>query len=227
MRKSMDRTGRGVVCAPAALALPAALSSAAAAPAFPRESARLRSAERFHVTRHGGIARAANSSITCAAGTRGAAGGCATAQKGGAGANVRYRMAYVDVDSDRNTYNSGRARLRIPAGSRISHARLYRGGNLRAGERKPAKSVQAGRHRPYAVHNAADPANDVMNSTVTEFGRESARQPACRNTLGPDSDVFDLRPALRSGGSRLAFRFSAHRPGYLLGALFVQTDTRR
>ncbi|WP_310724796.1 hypothetical protein [Streptomyces sp. N2A] len=36
-----------------------------------------------------------------------------------------------------------------------------------------------------------------------------------------------LPAALRSGGDRLTFRFSAHRPGYLLGALFAQTDTRR
>ncbi|WP_030414037.1 hypothetical protein [Streptomyces sp. NRRL S-1448] len=117
MRKSMDRTGRRPVCAPAASAWPAALSSAAAAPALPRESARLPFAARCPVTRHGQIARAAGSSI--------------------------------------------------------------------------------------------------------------ARQPAGRSTLGPDSEVFGLRPALRSGGDRLTFRFSPHRPGYLLGALFVQTETRR
>ncbi|UZJ31276.1 hypothetical protein [Streptomyces endophytica] len=46
-------------------------------------------------------------------------------------------------------------------------------------------------------------------------------------TAAAPAFAFDLRPALRSGGDRLAFRFSAHRPGYLLGALFVQTDTRR
>lgn len=214
MRKSMDRTGRGVGCAPAALALPAALSSAAAAPAFPRESARLRCAERFHVTRHGGIARAANSSITCAAGTRGAAGGCATAQQGGAGADTMTGHRWTLVAAYENTKEpGGRAGVVAYDGDRGSGPdRLF---------------VPAGRHRPYAVHNAADPADDVMNSTVTEFGRESARQPACRSTLGPDSDVFGLRPALRSGGDRLTFRFSAHRPGYLLGALFVQTDTRR
>ncbi|MFG3117590.1 hypothetical protein ACGF4C_24745 [Streptomyces sp. NPDC048197] len=165
MRKSMDRTGRGLVCAPAALAWPATLSSAA--------------------------------------------GGCATARKGGAGADGRYRTAYVDVDADRNTCHSGRARLRIPAGSRISYARLY-------GTKNRADVVA------YDGDRGSGP-----DRLVTESGRGSARQPAPRHALGPDSDVFGLRPARRSGGDRLTFRFSPHRPGYLLGALFVRTDTRR
>ncbi|MFI0716800.1 hypothetical protein ACH4SK_40775 [Streptomyces inhibens] len=363
MRKSMDRTGRGVVCALASLALPAALSSAAAAPT-PKESARIPFAERFHVTQHGGIARAANSSITCgrAAGRAGAP--CAAAQQDGAGIKGHYRTAYIDVDSDTRTYNSSRAHLRIPAGSRVSYARLYWGGNLRTGERKPAKgsgrvliaepggrykkvladtmtghrtgsgadgfqasadvtelvrksgagsytvsqiniargrskagawggwtlvaayenkklplrtlalwdgfeslggdrralsvrlkelripahssgrvgvvaydadrgsgkdslSVQSDRRHPNALRDAANPATDVMNSTVTEFGRESRRQPAYRNTLGFDSDVFTIKPALRSGGDQLTLRFTTGNRGYLLGALFVQADTRR
>ncbi|MFD0167906.1 hypothetical protein ACFVJH_27755 [Streptomyces decoyicus] len=363
MRKSMDRTARGVVCALASLALPASLSSASAAPA-PKESPRIPFSERFHVTQHGGITRAANTSITCKRAVRRVATPCTAAQRGGAGTNGHYRMAYIDVDSDPHTFNSSSADLRIPAGSRVSYARLYWGGNLRAGEQKPAKDhgrvliaeqggryrkvladtltghrtttgatdgfqasadvtelvrksgagaytvaqinvatghsaagawggwtlvaayrnskqplrrialwdgfqslgthrrsfsvrlnglripahshgragvvaydgdrgrgkdalfVRAGRHRAQKVGDSANPANDVMNSTITELGRQAKRRPACRNTLGFDSDVFDISPALWSGGDRLAFRFTTRNPGYLLGALFLQTDTR-
>ncbi|MDC7338866.1 hypothetical protein [Streptomyces lydicus] len=363
MRKSMDRTGRGVVCALASLALSAALTPAAAAPA-PGESARIPFGERFHVTQHGGIARAANSAITCGRSESRAAASCAAARHGGAGTNGRYRMTYIDVDSDRRTDNSSTAELPVPAGSRVSYARLYWGGNLRAGRRKPAGNngrvliaAPGGRYRelradtltghrttsatdgyqasadvtrlvrrsgagaytvaqidaatgrsragawggwtlvavyenkkeplrrlalwdgferpgrarralsvrmqelripahshgrvgvvaydgdrgtgkerllvradgrhPYALRDGANPSRDVMNSTITEFGRDSVRKPAYRNTLGLDSDVFDLSPALRSGADRLNFRFTARNPGYLLGAFFVQADTRR
>ncbi|MGW7491777.1 hypothetical protein [Streptomyces sp. NPDC054786] len=361
MRKSMDRTARGVVCALTSLALSAALSSASAAPT-PKESARIPFHERYHVTQHGGVTRAANSSVTCRTAFRRAATPCAAVQQGGAGLNGHYRMAYIDVDSDAHTYNSSSADLRIPAGSRVSYARLYWGGNLRAGEQKPAKdngrvliaeqggrykevradtltghrttsatdgfqasadvtrlvrksgagaytvaqinaamghspagawggwtlvaayenskqplrrialwdgfqqlgpdrrsfsvrlnglhipahshgragvvaydgdrgrgndalAVRAGRHHVQKVRDTANPANDVMNSTITEFGRQTKRLPAYRNTLGFDSDVFDITPALRSGGDRLTFRFTTRSPGYLLGALFLQTDT--
>lgn len=363
MRKSMDRTGRGMVCALASLALSAAPTSTAAAPT-PKESARIPFTERFHVTQRGGIARAANSSITCGRTDRRATASCTAAQQGGAGANGHYRMAYIDVDADRHTYNSSEANLRIPAGSRVSYARLYWGGNLRAGQQKAAKDngrvliagpggrykklladtmtghrttsatdgfqasadvtdlvrrsgagaytvaqinaamgrsragawggwtlvaayenkkqplrrlalwdgfeplggdrrtlsvrlkglripahsagrvgvvaydgdrgsgknqlfVQADHHRPHAVRDSANPVQDVMNSTITEFGREGRRKPAYRNTLGIDSDVFDMKPALRSGADRLTFRFTTRQPGYLIGALFVQADTRR
>src|SRR4051794_19407951 len=128
MRKSMHRTARGVVCALASLALPAALTPAAAAPP-PGESPRIPFAERFHVTQHGGIARAANSAITCGRTDRRAGASCPAAQQGGAGINGRFRMTYIDVDSDRNTDNSSQAELRLPAGSHVSYARLYWGGS--------------------------------------------------------------------------------------------------
>lgn len=363
MRKSMDRTGRGVVCALASLALSAALSSAVAAPA-PGESARIPFTERYHATQHGGIARAANSSVTCKTAAGRTATPCAVAQQGGAGRNGLYRMAAIDVDSDARTANSSSATLRIPADSRVSYARLYWGGSRQGGTQQTAGnngrvliaepggryrqvvadtltghrphsaaegfqasaditqmvrssgggaytvaqinmatghsatgvwggwtlvaayenkkqplrsialwdgfqalgadrrelsvrlpgpripenshglagvvaydgdrgrgndtlSVRAGRYTVQTVRNAANPATDVMNSTVTDFGRTAVRWPAYRNTLGFDSDVFDITPALRSGGDRLTFRFTSRDPGYLLGALFVQTDTRR
>ena len=115
MRKSMDRTARGVVCALASLALPASLSSASAAPAH-KESPRIPFSERFHVTQHGGITRAANTSITCKRAVRRAAAPCTAAQRGGAGTDGHYRMAYIDVDRDPNTYNSSRGEVSAPAG---------------------------------------------------------------------------------------------------------------
>lgn len=67
----------------------------------------------------------------------------------------------------------------------------------------------------------------IMNPVVTEFGRQPRRLPACRSTPGCDSGEFGGRPAPRSGGDRLAFRFTTRNRGYLLGALFLRTGTRR
>lgn len=94
--------------------------------------------ERYHAVKHGGIATAANSAITC----RSAVGNsepCASAQRGGESRNDGYKMFYSDIDRDKNTYNSTRAVLRLPKKSKVSYARLYWGGNLRVGEVKPAK----------------------------------------------------------------------------------------
>ncbi|MER5178472.1 DUF3344 domain-containing protein [Streptomyces sp. NPDC002896] len=91
-----------------------------------------------------------------------------------------------------------------------------------------ALSVTTGRFRPVSLSNSANPANNVMNSTITDFGRPVIkRQPDYVNTLGYDSDVFDLKPALSHGGDSLNFRFSAESGEYFLGALFVQADSRR
>lgn len=74
--------------------------------------------------------------------------------------------------------------------------------------------------------NETNPAGNVLNSTITDLGREvTDRNPAHRNTLGYDSDVMDLGPALRDGSDRLSLRFGAG-SGYHLGAVFVQADVR-
>ncbi|WP_241060646.1 DUF3344 domain-containing protein [Streptomyces marispadix] len=320
--------------------------------------------ERYHSTRHGGIATAANASITCRK-TGADAASCGSAQSGGAGRNDGYDMFYSDVDRDPDTYNSTRARLRLPKNSEVSYARLYWGGNLRVGEVKPAKdngrvlmseprgsyravkadtvrthrrddgadayqasanvtplvrrsgpgvytvaqlNVAMGRSKAGAwggwtlvvayedkkaplrhlsvwdglaaserhsggmpvasramnfpsgaggsvgvvgydgdrgvggesltlsadkragtrISNSANSRDDLFNSTITDLGREVAgRVPAHRNTLGYDSDVFDAREALRSGGNRLQFRFASGGDDYLLGALHAEVDARR
>ncbi|MEU3788970.1 DUF3344 domain-containing protein [Streptomyces fructofermentans] len=353
---------------------------ATAAPAAPREAERVPFTQRYQALQHGGIVRAANSSITCrgtapqrppssapnAAAPAPAApsAACTSARAGGAVANNDFDMFYIDVDSDPNTYNSSRAEVRLPRGSRVSHARLYWGGNLRVGEQKPpadngrvliaepggeykavladsvvghrvahgADAYQAsadvtrlvrasgsgaytvaqvnvamgrsaagawggwtlmvayekkaeplrhlaiwdgfdslgagrdrtvrlrgvkfpekaegraglvayngdrgrrgdtvtvapGRGRAVALANGANPRDDVLNSTISEPGsRAAGRTPAYPNTLGYDSDVFDLGPVLRRGGDGLRFRLESRRDAAWVGALFIAVDAKR
>ncbi|MFD9389621.1 DUF3344 domain-containing protein [Streptomyces sp. NPDC060000] len=76
--------------------------------------------------------------------------------------------------------------------------------------------------------NAVNPSDDVLNSTISEPGEApAARVPAYANTLGYDSDVFDLGPGLRRGGDQLTVRLVSHRDAAWAGALFVAVDTRK
>lgn len=126
--------GRAALCALTVLTASAALPAAAAPVAA--ESARVPFQERYTAVQHGGLVRAANSSITCRTAVVRGARSCPEARRG-AGVNGDYEMFYVDVDDDPLTYNSSKAELRVPKGARVSWARLYWGGNLRVGEQKP------------------------------------------------------------------------------------------
>ncbi|WRZ92837.1 DUF3344 domain-containing protein [Streptomyces sp. NBC_01007] len=110
--------------------------------------------QRYHALQHGGIVRAANSSVSCRSSartslprgpvrtagiTRATAPACSAARRGGPATNGDFDMFCIDVDNDPNTYNSSRAEIRLPKGAHVTYARLYWGGNLRAGERKPPK----------------------------------------------------------------------------------------
>ncbi|MGE7391262.1 DUF3344 domain-containing protein [Streptomyces sp. NPDC004126] len=89
-------------------------------------------------------------------------------------------------------------------------------------------TVTADSGRRVNVSDSENPFNDVMNSTITEFGRPSfVRQPEHMNNLGYDADVFDLSPALSGGARSLSFKFAGESQGQFLGVLFVQTDARR
>ncbi|MFE0648867.1 DUF3344 domain-containing protein [Streptomyces sp. NPDC059534] len=342
---------RSALCALSCAALAAALPAASAAAPKPREAARVPFAARYEAVQHGGVVRAANSS------TKGA--------KGTESVNSGATITYVDVDRDPNTYNSSRAELPVPAGARVSWARLYWGGNLRVGEQKPAKdngrvliaepggaykalladslighrtadgadafqasadvtdlvrrsrpgqwtvaqvnvakgrsavggwggwtlvaayekaseplrriavwdgfetigprrgelrvpvdgrrfpkgtrgrlgviaydgdrgtsgdylAVDTSRSKRTRLSDSANSANDVMNSSITEFGTgRTVRFPDRTNTLGYDSDVFDLGGALREGGDRVEVRFGSRKDTVWLGALFFQADVRR
>ncbi|MEU6081145.1 DUF3344 domain-containing protein [Streptomyces sp. NPDC047108] len=322
--------------------------------------------ERYRAVQHGGIVRAANASATCASAVTKTSVSCAQVQKGSAGRNNNYEMTYIDVDKDPNTYNSSRAELRLPKNATVTYARLYWGGNLLAGEQKPAKdnnrvlfaepggeykqiladttmghrlaegadayaasadvtdivrdsspgaytvgqiniakghskpgtyggwtlvvaysdpsaplrtlSVWDGYQtvnearpdfflemeelnvpakgkgslgvvaydgdrglgsnalgvaaddskKPVTLSNAANPANDAMNSTISTNGKsDTGRKPNHVNTLGVDSDVFNVTSALKSGAEDLTVGFGSKDEGYHLSALFLQADARR
>ncbi|MFG2192384.1 DUF3344 domain-containing protein [Streptomyces sp. NPDC048639] len=364
MRVNLVRGGRYAFCALSAVAVAVVLPQSVAVPAG-KEATQVPFVERYRAVEHGGIVRAANVSATCESAVTKAAVSCAQVQKGGAGRNNNYEMTYVDVDKDANTYNSSRADLRLPKNATVTYARLYWGGNLLAGEHKPAKdngrvlfaepggeykeviadttmghrnaegadayaasadvtdivrysnpgaftvgqiniakghskpgtyggwtlvvaysdpgaplrtlsildgfqTVNAARPdlfldledlnipkngkgvlgvvsydgdrglgknalavardaaAPVALRDAANPADDAMNSTITNNGKPApGRQPAHVNTLGFDSDVFDLKSALKPGADELTVGFGTKDEGYHLGALFLQADTRR
>ncbi|MFJ5547825.1 DUF3344 domain-containing protein [Streptomyces sp. NPDC093225] len=96
------------------------------------------------------------------------------------------------------------------------------------GVRGDSLTVTASSGRRTNIGDAENPFNDVLNSTITDFGRSVfKRQPDYMNNLGYDADVFDLGPALSEGARSLRFRFGAENQGQFLGVLFVQADARR
>ncbi|OEV32126.1 hypothetical protein AN219_00830 [Streptomyces nanshensis] len=176
---------RGLCCAVVCAAATVSLSPPATSAANPEPRKGQALKERYSATRHGGIASAANSSITCRKPV-GDAAPCSSAQKGGDGRNSDYEMFYSDVDRDPNTYNSTRAALRLPKNAKVSYARLYWGGNLRVGEVKPAKdngrvlmaeprgSYRAVKADTVRTHRRADGADAYQASAnVTPLVRDS------------------------------------------------------
>ncbi|MFF1543995.1 DUF3344 domain-containing protein [Streptomyces sp. NPDC058291] len=116
--------------------------------------------------------------------------------------------------------------LRIPrgAGGRVGLV-AYDGDRGRSGD---SLMMSSGGRAAIALTDPVNPSDDVLNSTISEPGEApAARVPAHVNTLGYDSDVFDLRRGLRSGGDQLAVRLVAHRDAAWAGALFVAVDTRK
>jgi hypothetical protein len=145
-------------------------------------------AQRYRALRHGGIVRAANVSVTCRGPLAPTTVSCPAAQAGAAAPNDGFDMFYTDVDSDPNTYNSSRATVALPAGAEVAYARLYWGGNLRAGEQKPPRdngrvlfAEPGGRYK------------EVLADTVV--GHRVAR----------DADAYqasaDVTPLVRSSGA--------------------------
>ncbi|WP_432090720.1 DUF3344 domain-containing protein [Streptomyces sp. NRRL F-5630] len=363
-----------------ARARPVAASGAAQAElraAASRTATRVPFAPRWSATLHGGFARAAASAVVCEAPAVKGVPACAGARRGEGAVKGRtapnngdYALSYKDSDDDPNTYNSTRARLDIPEGARIRYARLYWGGNLRVGERKPladagtvlvaepggayrkvgadttighrvaggaealhasadvtdlvrasgpgewtvaqlpiakghsatggwggwtlvaaweepqaplrrlalwdgfeslhvgerdrrtlrltlpghhvpagasgragfvaydgdrgvdgdAVTVRTGKAKPVPLGgDAANPSADLFNSTISDrtsaSGRSSRRVPP--HTFGYDSDVLDLRKALRRGGTGLRADVSAQRDAVWLGAFWAETDEAR
>ena len=88
-------------------------------------------------------------------------------------------------------------------------------------------AVETGSSKGVPLSDHANSADDVMNSSITDFGTSRIeRLPAHQNTLGYDSDVFDLGGPLRHGADRIHVRFGTRRDTVWLGALFLQADAR-
>ncbi|MFD5267514.1 DUF3344 domain-containing protein [Streptomyces sp. NPDC058335] len=372
MRNSLGPLLRRATVGVLALAALWAPGGALAAPAPPAaEAGRLAFTQRYGATQHGGLVRAANSAVSCRTAPAAAPSPvtrpsptCRAVREGRTAANGEFDMFHVDVDHDPNTYNSSRAEVRLPEGSRVTYARLYWGGKPRVGERKSPKddgrvliaqpggayravladtvtgrrvapgtdvfqasadvtelvresgaglytvaqvgvatggsaagawggwtlvvayenpeeplrhlavwdgfdalgsgagqeirlrgvpiprgaggraglvayagdrgrsgdsiTLSTGSRGVAALSDPVNPSDDVLNSTISEPGAApAARVPAYANTLGYDSDVFDLRAGLRCDGDQLAFRLVSQRDAAWAGVLFVAVDTRK
>ncbi|GAQ63273.1 hypothetical protein [Streptomyces scabiei] len=95
------------------------------------------------------------------------------------------------------------------------------------GSRGDSLTVSTGRGPAVALGNAANPRDDVLNSTISEPAAPAAgRTPAYSNTLGYDSDVLELGDEIRRGGDQLAFRIVSQRDAAWVGALFVAVDAK-
>ncbi|WP_371527432.1 DUF3344 domain-containing protein [Streptomyces sp. NBC_01283] len=88
-------------------------------------------------------------------------------------------------------------------------------------------TVSTNRSRPVRLSDAANPARDVLNSTISEPGRQSARTPAYANTLGYDSDIFRLDGGLKADRKGLLIRLASRRESAWAGVLFAAVDAKR
>ncbi|WP_309235817.1 DUF3344 domain-containing protein [Streptomyces sp. TRM64462] len=81
--------------------------------------------------------------------------------------------------------------------------------------------------RAVPLSDSGNSADDVLNSSITDSGKARIRrEPAHTNTLGYDSDVFDLRTALVGGADDMGVRVDTARDFVWLGALFLEADAR-
>ncbi|MFI1398414.1 DUF3344 domain-containing protein [Streptomyces sp. NPDC020681] len=138
---------------------------------------------------------------------------------------------FETLDADRKSQQLSLSGLRIPAGAGGRAGVVSYDGDRGAKGDSVSVTASGGAvgstGKALALTNSANPVSDVMNSTISTAGSPAIkRQPAHVNTLGYDSDVFDIKPALGAGGSTLNFRFNAENLGYFLGVLFLQADSR-
>ncbi|WP_330175301.1 DUF3344 domain-containing protein [Streptomyces sp. NBC_01498] len=130
------------------------------------------------------------------------------------------------MDEERREVRAGLGRLAVPPGGAGTLGVVAYDGDPGAGGDSLTAGTDRGKAR--AISDAANPANDVMNSSISDLGSNHIkRQPAYKNTLGYDSDVFDLREALAPGGDTVNVSFRTGRDSVWLGAFFVAVDARR
>jgi hypothetical protein len=125
----------------------------------------------------------------------------------------------------RRSFRADLGRMRVPVGGSGRLGTVTYDGDRGITGDSLAFEPHPGRTVP--LTDAANAAGDAFNSTITDSGQARLRrEPDHRNTLGYDSDVVDLSPALRHGASEPAVRIGAARDHLWLGALFVEADAR-
>lgn len=130
------------------------------------------------------------------------------------------------LDTRNQELRVGLGELRTPAGGEGALGVVsYDGDSGVAGD---SLTVGTGRGKARSIGDNANPAGDVMNSSIANVGStQIKRQPAYRNSLGYDSDIFDLREALAPGGDTVNVTFRTGRDSIWLGAFYVAVDARR
>ncbi|MFF2189998.1 DUF3344 domain-containing protein [Streptomyces sp. NPDC058155] len=130
------------------------------------------------------------------------------------------------LDAKNQELRVGLGKLRTPAGGTGAMGVVsYDGDPGTAGD---SLTVGTGRGKARSVGDTANSTDNVMNSSITDAGvNQIKRQPAYKNSLGYDSDLFDLREALVPGGDTMNVSFRTGRDSIWLGALYVAVDARR
>lgn len=134
------------------------------------------------------------------------------------------RLGLVTYDGDRGITGDTLAFEPHPRRSVPLSASASSGGSATEGTPAVTGPVTTG---GAASGGAPATGGDVFDSTITDSGEtRHRREPAHSNTLGYDSDVIDLSPALLHGASDTAVRIGAARDYLWLGALFLEADAR-
>ncbi|MBW8797291.1 MAG: hypothetical protein JF597_27950 [Streptomyces sp.] len=210
----------------------------ATGPAAP-EAPRIPFAERCHALPRGGFARAADPSraelrlpepggaheellADTVVGHRAGRGADAVQASADVTAPVRSGGPGLSPDTPAEVRPNG---LHAPRGADGRTGPVAYNGD-RGGTGDSLTYTTAGR-APVPLQDSADPADDVLDSTINEPGPVRARrEPAYANTLGYGSDVFDLGTGLAQGGDQLTFRLVSQRDAAWAGALFAAVDAR-
>jgi hypothetical protein len=116
--------------------------------------------------------------------------------------------------------------LTVPANGPIT-AKLgfvaYDGDRSWTGDTVQVKST----HGPLTTLSGPDkPANDYMNSTISELSPQDqfVRKPNFVNQMGYDSDRIDISKLLRHGDTGLTFTFATRKDGYQVGVVYSYVD---
>src|SRR4029077_5786045 len=86
-------------------------------------------------------------------------------------------------------------------------------------------SIQGGSGGFTALSNAANPANNVFNSTISNAGAlVTSRTPSFQNNLGYDADLFSTMNVLGNAQTSTQVRLSTSGDAYQPGVVTIATD---